>query len=178
MPETETPAEGGTPEAAPTDEYRELRDALEKERTARKESDRKAKERDAFEAELITVREQGKSEQEKLLAKAVADADKAARTDERSKADRRVVAAEVKAAAGGRLHDPADAVLNIDLSEFQVDDDGNVDEKAIQKALDELLERKPYLAAKRNGSADQGGRPDNPPPAETFGKTRLMEAFK
>lgn len=175
--------EGGTPDVtnttAATDEYRELRDSLEKERTSRREAEKKAKERDALESKLRDYEERDKSEGEKLLAKAAADADKAARADESGKWQRRIIAAEVKAAAGGKLHDPSDAVLNIDLSEFSVDDDGNVDEKAIAKALDELLARKPYLAVgKKNGTADQGGRSDNPPPVETFGKTRLMEAFK
>ncbi len=76
----------------------------------------------------------------------------------------RLVRAEVRAAAAGRLADPADAVQFLDTDSF-VNAKGEVDEGAIAKAVDELLTRKPYLASdfaptngNGHGSADQGAR--------------------
>lgn len=60
--------------------------------------------------------------------------------------DRRVVAAEVKAAAAGVLQDPDDAVSMLDLDQFGVDDDGNVDLKAIKAEIAALAKAKPYLS--------------------------------
>lgn len=83
-----------------------------------------------------------------------ADVDKARReaaAEATVKANARVVRAEVKALAGGKFADPADAALYLNLDEFEVDDDGEVDTDAITAALDDLLKKKPHLAA-------QGGR--------------------
>ena len=63
-------------------------------------------------------------------------------------AHQRVLHAEVRAQAAGRLADPADAVQLLDLSTFTVDEDGNVDTAAIGAALDQLVQAKPYLAPK------------------------------
>lgn len=68
-----------------------------------------------------------------------------------AKANERILRSEVKAAAAGKLADPSDALAYLDLSEFEVDESGNVDSSEIAEAISELLERKPYLAA-------QGGR--------------------
>lgn len=67
------------------------------------------------------------------------------------KADRRIVRSEVKAAAKGVLADPKDALTFLDLDQFEVDENGDVDEDDIVEAIAELVEKKPYLAA-------QGGR--------------------
>lgn len=67
------------------------------------------------------------------------------------KADRRIVRSEVKAAAKGVLADPKDALTFLDLDQFEVDENGDVDEDEIADAIAELVEKKPYLAA-------QGGR--------------------
>lgn len=68
-----------------------------------------------------------------------------------AKANDRIVRAEVRAVAAGKLSDPSDALNFIDLSQFEVDDDGTVDQEEIAEAVADLLDRKPYLAA-------QGGR--------------------
>lgn len=81
-----------------------------------------------------------------------------------AKANDRIRKSEVKAAAKGVLADPQDAYKFLDLDSFEVDDDGNVDEDAIAKALDDLVKSKPYLAAQGGkrfqGSADGGARND------------------
>lgn len=68
-----------------------------------------------------------------------------------AKANARILRSEVRAAAKGRLADPRDALTFLDLEQFEVDDNGQVDEDEINDAIDDLLKSKPYLAA-------QGGR--------------------
>ena len=65
-------------------------------------------------------------------------------------ANQRILKAEVRAAASGKLADPADALRYLDLSKFTVTDDGSVDSQAIANSIGELLEQKPYL-----GKAEQ-----------------------
>lgn len=83
-----------------------------------------------------------------------------------AKADERILRAEVRAAATGRLADPADAFAYIDLSSFEVGDDGEVDAAAIGAAIEDLISRKPYLAAQGGrrfqGDADGGARKEEP----------------
>jgi hypothetical protein len=59
------------------------------------------------------------------------------------KANARILRSEVKAAAAGKFADPADVPLFLDLTKFEVDANGDVDADAIE----ELLTRKPHLAA-------------------------------
>ncbi|MYW50594.1 hypothetical protein GTY64_03745 [Streptomyces sp. SID8376] len=81
-----------------------------------------------------------------------------------AKANERIVKAEVKAAAAGKLADPADAYKFLDLSQFEVDADGNLDADEVADAIDDLLKSKPYLAAQGGttkrfqGTADSGAR--------------------
>jgi len=79
-----------------------------------------------------------------------------------AKANTRILSAEVRAAAAGKLSDPSDALTFIDLSQFDVDDDGSVDETEIADAIADLLRKKPYLAA-------QGG-PSTPKPDPSQGE--------
>lgn len=95
-----------------------------------------------------------------------AEADKAAT----ARANARIVRSEVKAAAVGRLADPKDALVFIDLAKFEVDEDGEVDEEEVREALDDLLSKKPHLAAataKRfQGTGDGGARKGSAGPAQ------------
>jgi len=85
-----------------------------------------------------------------------------AETKAMAKANQRILSAEVRAAAAGKLSDPSDALTFIDLSQFDVDDDGSVDEAEIADAIADLLRKKPYLAA-------QGG-PSTPKPDPSQGE--------
>ena len=94
-----------------------------------------------------------------------------------ARVNERLVKAEVKVAAAGKLADPADAYRFLDLSQFEVDDDGNVDAEEVADAIDDLLKSKPYLAAQGGstkprfqGTADSGARKGNARP------TQLTEA--
>lgn len=110
------------------------------------------------ELEAFKAREAGRE------AEHAAEVEKQKAKDEAlSAANRRILSAELRAAAKGKLADPSDAGLFIDLSEFDVSDDGDVDTDALNSAIDDLLLRKPHLAAtdKRfQGTADGGATKD------------------
>lgn len=84
-------------------------------------------------------------------------------------ANERILKAEVRAAAAAKLADPADALKFLDLSSFEVDDDGAVDGAVIATAIEDLVKSKPYLAAQGSGwgSADQGARDSGAKPQIT-----------
>lgn len=69
------------------------------------------------------------------------------------KANQRILKAEIRAAAANKLADPTDALRYLDLEQFEVGDDGEVDAAAITAAIEDLVTSKPYLAA-------QGGTPE------------------
>ncbi|WP_017599206.1 hypothetical protein [Nocardiopsis lucentensis] len=92
------------------------------------------------------------------------DAVRAATEAVTAKANARILRSEVRAAAAGKLADPKDALRLLDLGSFDVDDDGEVDSEEISDAIDDLIKRKPYLAAQGGtrprfeGTADSGAR--------------------
>ncbi|MDT3395442.1 hypothetical protein RKE29_02045 [Streptomyces sp. B1866] len=77
-----------------------------------------------------------------------------------AKANARILRAEIRAAAKGRLADPRDALTFLDLDQFEVGENGEIDEDEIADAIEDLIKNKPYLAAataKRfQGSGDGG----------------------
>lgn len=73
------------------------------------------------------------------------------------KANTRVVKASIKALAAKDFADPADAVLNLKVEDYEVNDDGDVDEKRIKADLADLLKRKPHLAAVSRRVDFEGG---------------------
>lgn len=73
-----------------------------------------------------------------------------------AKANQRIVRSEVRAAAVGKLANPKDALVFLDLTQFEVDEDGGVDEDEVAEAIDDLLKERPYLAA-QGGRRFQGG---------------------
>ncbi|MGP3686524.1 hypothetical protein ACTVZO_17760 [Streptomyces sp. IBSNAI002] len=83
-----------------------------------------------------------------------------AEQDAIAKANARIIRSEVKAAAKGVLADPADAFKFLDLEQFEVDEDGNLDEDEVAEAIQDLIKSKPYLAAataKRFQGTGDGG---------------------
>jgi hypothetical protein len=85
-----------------------------------------------------------------------------ARTEANKKANERILRADLRAAATGKLADPSNAALYINLADFTVSDDGETDSDAIDEAITDLIARKPHLAAQKQsrfeGSADQGAK--------------------
>lgn len=115
--------------------------------------ERERKARQKLERDLKKMQEATQSESEKALAAARAEG----RTEALSVSNARILRAEVKAAAGGVLQDPNDAVRMLDLDDFEVDEDGEVDAKAIEAAVIRLAKDKPYLAVGAKPSALPGG---------------------
>ncbi|WP_179277870.1 hypothetical protein [Rhodococcus sp. 14-2496-1d] len=85
--------------------------------------------------------------EQKVLDAATDGKTKTAERDILAKANSRILRSEVRAAAAGKLADPADAVKFLDLDQFDVGEDGDVDQDEIEDAIEDLVKRKPYLAA-------------------------------
>jgi hypothetical protein len=67
--------------------------------------------------------------------------------------------ATAQAALTGKLADPTD----LPFDESLLDDDGLVDEAKVHAAVEDLIKRKPHLAARRpTGNVGQGARPETP----------------
>ncbi|MDT0270264.1 hypothetical protein RM844_28735 [Streptomyces sp. DSM 44915] len=96
-------------------------------------------------------RDKRRAAEEKLNQQAGQDDAERARAAAESaalaKANARILRAEVRAAAKGKLADPKDALTFLDLDQFEVGDDGEIDADEIEEAIDELIKNKPYLAA-------------------------------
>lgn len=174
-PDPETPPEAPPAPAASDDEPlgEPGKAALKAERAraakAEKELKKLRDEAAAREAEAM-------SESEKAIAAAKAEGV----SEATAAANRRIVRSEVKALAAKKLNDPADAVAMLDLDQFEVDGDGEVDEEAITAALDALVAAKPYLAASPRpggaGDADAGAR--TPPPGAGTLDDQIKDAEK
>lgn len=128
--------------------------ALDRMKSERNEAKKAARERDAEIAELKRqIAAKDKTPEENELEQARAEA----RTEAMTTANARVVRSEVKSAAAGKLRNPALAIKLLDLTDFDVDDNGDVDTEQIQEAISDLLEENPELAAQGgNGSFDSG----------------------
>ena len=133
-----------------------LREAEKQAREARAEAERIRRE-----AEL-----RDKPAEEQALEAARAEA----RAEALAKANERILRSELKAAASGKLADPSDAALFLDLSQFDVSPDGDVDSDALNDAIADLIQRKPHLAAQKttrfDGNADQGPKREVGKPAQ------------
>ncbi len=146
------PAPAGGETAAPSEDG--LGDGGKKALTAiraeRDEAKKKAAELTA-QLEEIRAKEEGREAELKAEREAQRVKDEAL-----AAADQRILKAEVRAAAAGKLADPQDALRFVDTSAFEVGKDGEVDAAAIAAAIDALVASKPYLAAS-DGARFQGG---------------------
>ena len=114
--------------------------ALEAERRARKEAERRLK---VAEAEVEKAKVAGLSESER----AVEEARHTAREETAAGFKTKLAASALRAAAAAKLQDPEDALRFLDLAAIKVDDEGEVDTKGLAGMVDGLLKEKPYLAA-------------------------------
>lgn len=155
---TETKAEPTEGTEALGDAGKKALDLMKAERKAARDEATTAKaERDALQAKL-----DGK-EAEHEAAKAA----QKVRDEALGAANERILKAEVRAAAAGKLADPQDALRFLNLADFEVGSDGEVDTSQIAKAIDTLIESKSYLAAQGGsrfqGSGDGGARNESTP---------------
>lgn len=181
-PAPEMPAE---PTVDPAAEFEELLEPTEEETEpegAEDLGDAGKKALDSMKSKWKTERDRRRELETKLAqSKAPAEGEqpdpdallRQAETKALARVNERLVKAEVKAAAAGKLADPADAHRFLDLSQFEVDDYGNVDAEEVADAIDDLLKTKPYLAAQGGstkprfqGSADSGARKGNARPSQ------------
>lgn len=110
---------------------------------------------------------EGKPADEQAAAKLRAEVE----AEVTSKANGRILRAELRALATGKLADPSDAALYLNLDDFSVTDDGEVDSAALTAAITDLLKRKPHLAAgdpTRFDGAGDGGAGAPPKPNESL----------
>lgn len=152
--------EGDETEGTGDDGSSALERAIERERKAAKEA------RDALRPWRVLAQELGvksPSEIKNRLAAMTQEQQKSAEERDRrdaeilTKANTRVIKASIKALAAKDFTDPEDAVLNLKVSDYEVDDDGNVDERAIKRDLADLLKRKPHFAAVSKKVDYEGG---------------------
>jgi len=133
------------PSDAPSDDVAALQAELDKLRKVNRDLERKVK------GEAGTLRQQVEELQAKLEGReaeyAEVQKNRQIEAEALAKANQRILNAEVRAAAKGELADPEDALKFLDLSEFEVGDDGSVDTAAIKAAIEALKKEKPYLAA-------------------------------
>jgi hypothetical protein len=122
-----------------------LKSALNEERKARRE----------WESKYSKLEKEHMSDQEKLIAQAKDEG----RKEAVQAAGRRLAAAEFKAAAAGKIGDPAAALEVLDLSKF-VGQDGEPDSTAIQKVVDRLALAMP-VQAPPSGRVPAGPRSDS-----------------
>lgn len=151
------------PEATEAEGEKALGDAGKKALDAMKAKWKAAEDRaksEAAEKAALIAKLEGKE------AEHAAEQDKQRIKDEAlAAANQRILKAEIRAAAAGKLNNPDDALRYpevIDLSSLEVGEDGEVDSSAIAAAVADLIAKYPYLAAqggsKFQGSADGGAR--------------------
>ena len=158
---TTEPVEGETAdttegETALGDAGKKALDAMKAERNDARKQAREVRE------ELERLRSEAALKDKPAEEQALEAARAEARVEAAGKANERILRSELRASATGKLADPSDAALYIDLSQFDVGDDGEVDSDALNDAITDLLTRKPHLAAGKpnrfDGDADQGAR--------------------
>lgn len=169
-----TPNSGTTtppPQSSATDDSADLGEsgkaALEKEREARRDADKRAK---TFEKELKQFQDAARkadeatlSEQEKLQRR-VAELETERDVHATAQREQAIRMATVTAAARLGFADPEDAYALLDREAIELDDAGTP--KNVSRLLTDLLKAKPYLGAahaRPMGSADGGARSDGPP---------------
>jgi hypothetical protein len=101
-------------------------------------------------ARLQEIEDRDKSEVQKA-------GERATKAEQRATAMvERAARAEVRALAASSFADPSDAAAFLNLGDF-VDDEGDIDSKGIEKALADLLKRKPHLGKETAPPSFDGG---------------------
>lgn len=178
---TETPEPGTEPDPGdePGDEDTDPEGADQLGDPGKKALDRMKAERNAerkrareLQREIEELRQAQEAASKPADERALDEARREAEAKALAKADERILRAEVKSLAAGKLNDPADALRYLDLSEYEVDENGDVDTEEISEAIADLLERKPYLAA-QGGSASFDSARGKPKPKRKLTRSDL-----
>lgn len=125
-------------------------------------SKKATKQIDDLQAELAKAKEATQSDQEKAIEQARKEAAEEARNEVGAELRKERLHSAVARTAATRFADVDDAIRLLDLDDEDIfDEDGKVNAENLSSALDDLLERKPHLAAspigkKPAGDADAG----------------------
>jgi hypothetical protein len=143
------------PEAAEDTDWKAY--ARKHERLSKKAS----KQVEDLQAELAKAKEATQTEQEKALEQARKEAADEARNELTAELRKERLQSAVARTAAGKFADVDDAIRLLDLDDDIFDEDGKVNADNLKSALDDLLDRKPHLAAsplgkKPAGDADAG----------------------
>lgn len=166
----ETPAEVEETEAEAAPEEAKAEEPAAAEETdwkayARKHerlSKKASKQVEDLQAELAKAKEATQTDQEKALEQARKEAADEARNEVVGELRKERLQAAVARSAAGKFADVDDAIKLLDLEDDDIfDEDGKVNADNLKSALDDLLDRKPHLAAsplgkKPAGDADAG----------------------
>jgi hypothetical protein len=147
----------GQPDPKGKESADELRSALELERRNHKDTL----------SRLTKLEKDRMTEQEK----AVAEAKKQGHDEALLVAGKRLAAAEFRAAAAGRISDPAAALDVLDLSKF-VGEDGEPDAKAIASVVEKLAVSLPLP----NGRVPAGPRGGTDPPGDQWLRDSIVRS--
>lgn len=161
---TTNPAPPATPPETtpPTGELGEAgKAALENERRARRDAEKLA--RDSA-AELEKYRTAQMTDQEKAVAEA--------RRDGELTGTRRILEAEIRAAAAGKLANPQLAARLLNIEELMPKAGEEVDGERIAAAINKLVADEPYLASTAAGTTPATPPPGTPPPGTVPGGAR------
>lgn len=109
-------------------------------------------------AELKTIKDAADLAAKTPDEQAIAQARQEAKAEVTEAANKKLVSAELKAAAVGKLANPELAQKLIDSSGISVDAEGNVDVEAVADAVTELLTQYPSLAAQGGARQFDSGR--------------------
>jgi hypothetical protein len=174
----ETPPPPTPPEPAEDTDTEQLgesgKKALDEERKARRDAERRLRK---AEADLEEAHRQTMSDEERKLDEARAQGRKEATDGVMAK----LFAAEVKAAASGKvanpnlLTKPNTALELLGLDEIPTTSEGDIDSAAIADAIDRLLETEPYLAATNGAMPKPAGDTGQGPRGQT-GPSQLTQA--
>lgn len=162
---------------------RKLKDLHEENARRRKNEQALAKERDDLSKWKREQEDKDKSELEKF------ERDNKELTEQNEKlqgelAENKLELAFYKSGSAARFHDPADALMHIDLKTLDKDDSGNIVPKSLADAVEDLLKKKKYLARSEeddegsgNGERPPSGRPTGRKAGSDADKEKLYEKF-
>lgn len=163
--DTTTPAEVAATDIPDPEGADKLGDAGKKALDAMKEREKAARaatrERDA---EIERLRAEIAAQTQTAEERAREEARRELRVEADARANERILKAEIRAVATAKLADPTDALRFLDLKDFDVSADGEVDADRITEAINDLITARPYLG-KPTG-------PNNPKPDPNQGARR------
>lgn len=120
-------------------------------------------------AELQRIKDAEKSDTERLTDQLTAANERIAKTR------LRLVKSQVQGLAAATFADPEDAVTALDLGSY-IDDEGEIDEAAIETDLADLLARKPHWARPQQTQPQEGARRPAPDRTQASGANKTRPA--